>query len=364
MRVLQLGPYPPPHGGVQSNLVAIRTFLLRQGIPCAVINITRHRRPDADDVYYPESAAALLRLLLQLKYDIIHLHVGGMLSRRLLGLGLVCAQMPGSRSVLTFHSGGYPSTSEGKMLGPSSLAGFVLRRFDGVIGVNPEIIRFFERLGVAPTRARLIYPHSFLSEPQTSTALSEPLASFFTIHNPVLISVGLLEPEYDLPLQIEALGQVRQKFPDAGLLIIGSGSLEHDLRDRIRAQPYAQHILLCGDVPHASTMQAIARARVMLRTTLYDGDAVSVREALHVGTPVIASDNGMRPAGVRLMPKSDLSALLHAIDETLAQPAPRKHSSENDDSNLKAVFDFYIELTRGRLFSGKDPSDPGQIARD
>ncbi len=30
MRVLQLGPYPPPHGGVQSNLVAIRPGLYQE----------------------------------------------------------------------------------------------------------------------------------------------------------------------------------------------------------------------------------------------------------------------------------------------------------------------------------------------
>jgi glycogen(starch) synthase len=348
MRVLQLGPYPPPHGGVQSNLVAIRTFLLHQGIPCAVINITRHRKPASDNVYYPRTAFALMRLLPQLDYDIIHLHVGGMLSWRLLGLGLVCTLLPGSKSVMTFHSGGYPSTPEGKSIGQNSLAGFVLRRFDGVIGVNPEIISFLERLGVSSTRIRLIYPHSFLPEQQTSSALPEPLASFFATHNPVLISVGLLEPEYDLLLQIEALGQVRQKYPKGGLVMIGSGSLEQDLRCKIRGQPFAQHILLCGDVPHVATMQTISRAHVMLRTTLYDGDAVSVREALHVGTPVIASDNGMRPAGVRLIPKSDLPALLHAINESLAQPALRKEVSGHDDSNLKAVLDFYRELTHGK----------------
>ena len=27
MIILQMGPYPPPHGGVQTNLVAIRRYL-------------------------------------------------------------------------------------------------------------------------------------------------------------------------------------------------------------------------------------------------------------------------------------------------------------------------------------------------
>ena len=34
MRVVQLGPYPPPHGGVQTNLVAIREYLRRRGHAC------------------------------------------------------------------------------------------------------------------------------------------------------------------------------------------------------------------------------------------------------------------------------------------------------------------------------------------
>jgi len=345
MRVLQLGPYPPPHGGVQSNLVAIRTFLRRQNIPCAVINITRHRQADADDVYYPENAVQLLKLLLRLKYDVLHLHLGGMLTRRLLGLGLACTLQPGSISVMTFHSGGYPSTSEAQATGASSLAGFVLRRFNGLIGVNPEILKFFHRLGVPPEHTRLIYPHAFLAEQAPSGKLPEPLQSFFAQHNPVLISVGLLEPEYDLPLQIEAIGQVRKKFPMAGLVMIGSGSLEQDLRGRIAAQPDAAHILLTGDVPHASTMQAISQATLMLRTTLYDGDAVSVREALHLGTPVIATDNGMRPAGLHLVPISDLPALLQTIAQQLGkQSSLPRLSSRSDESNLQSILDFYEEL--------------------
>jgi glycosyltransferase involved in cell wall biosynthesis len=345
MRVLQLGPYPPPCGGVQSNLVAIRSFLRKRGIPCAVINITRHRKPDADQVYYPSSAFQLLWLLLRLRYDIIHLHIGGMLTRRLLRLGLVCTLMPGRKSVLSFHSGGYPSTPEGKSVQPHSLAGFVLRRFDRVIGVNPEIMEFLQRLGLSRDRTRLIYPYAFLADQEQSGSWPEAWNTFFDQHRPLLISVGLLEPEYELPLQIKVLGKVQENFPGAGLVIIGSGSLEEHLRRRIQEQPYAEHILLCGDVPHAATMQATARADVMLRTTLYDGDAVSVREGLHLGTPVIATDNGMRPAGVHLIPKSNLDTLRQAIEQTLAAaPASRPERAAPDESNLQAVLELYEEL--------------------
>jgi glycogen(starch) synthase len=348
MKVLVLGPYPPPHGGVQTNLVAIRSFLRKRGISCAVINITRHRKPDADEVYYPDGPAHLIQLLARLKYDVIHLHLGGMLTNRLLSLGLVCAGWPGAKSVMTFHSGGFPSTREGQALRRASFAGFVLRRFSGLIAVNDEIMRFFLKMGVPSQRARLISPYAFLPSEPSGSAFPPALTTFFDTHDPVLISVGLLEPEYDLPLQIKALPQIRERFSGAGLLLIGSGSLETDLRAQIHASSCAAHILLAGDVPHASTVHAISRARMMLRTTLYDGDALSVREALQLGTPVIATDNGMRPAGVNLMPKSNGQALLQNIEQVLQAPTDRKAPRAGDESNLQAVLDFYQDVIDGR----------------
>ncbi len=349
MRVLLLGPYPPPHGGVQTNLVAIRAFLIKNGVSCSVINITRHRKPDAEEVYYPESAVQLLALLARLPYDVLHLHIGGMLTNRLLALSLACTLRSGTKSVMTFHSGGFPSTPEGQALGPASFAGFVLRRFDGVIGVNEEIVSFLHNVGIRPQRVRCISPYAFLPKDLSPDLLPPHLAAFLETHDPILLSVGLLEPEYDLPLQIETLPLVRQKFPDAGLLLIGSGSLEASLRARIDASPSAQHILLAGDVPHAATMEAVSRSRLMLRTTLYDGDALSVREALQLGTPVIATDNGMRPAGVRLIPKSDSQALLRVIDEALQHAAEHKAPAVHDESNLQAVFDFYRALMDAKV---------------
>jgi glycosyltransferase involved in cell wall biosynthesis len=346
MRVLLLGPYPPPHGGVQTNLVAVHRLLLRRKIPSTVINLTRHRRPDSDHVYYPKTAFQVVRLLLKLRYDIAHMHIGGGLPTRLLGLGLLCSLRPGCKTVLTFHSGGYPSSPAGKAAHPHTFCGFVLRRFDRLIGVNRELINFFHRVGVSPERTRLIPPHSIPAlNGQLKRSLPEPLDDFFRCHQPVLIAVSGLERHYDLPLQIDALASVREKAPTAGLLIIGSGRLQPELRNRIQAKPYADHILMCGDLPHTTTLQAIARSDLMLRTTFYDGDAISVREALHLGTPVIATDNGMRPSGVRLIPPSNLSALRRAIEEALAAPpAHRPPQNGPDEQNVEAVLNLYREL--------------------
>ena len=348
MRVIQLGPFPPPHGGVQTNLAAIRDYLRANGHRAAVINITRHRKPEADEVFYPKSAGDTVRLLLRERAEILHLHIGGNLSNRLLALGLFCCLVPGRKAVLTFHSGGYPSSPEGRATTRGSLRASVMRRFDALIAVNEEIAGFFRQCGARPERIRVISPHS---APGPVAELPEPLRGFFAAHHPVLLSVGLLEPEYDLPLQIGVLSKVRERHPEAGLAMIGSGSLERDLRARVAATPYAGHLLLTGDVPHEGTLRAIRDCHALLRTTLYDGDALSVREALDMGTPVIATDNGMRPAGCKLIPVSDEAALGRAIEETLAAGRREAAPEPSGEVNLAAVLEVYRGLVERGLAS-------------
>jgi glycogen(starch) synthase len=262
---------------------------------------------------------------------------------RVLGLCLVCSLMP-AKTVLTLHAGGYASSPQGRRARAWGLTGFVLRRFDRVIGVNQEMLGLFERLGLARHKIRLIAPYVLPSQ-LPEAELPESLARFVEAHRPLLVTVGLLEPEYDLPQQIGILGRVRKRFPGAGLAIIGSGSLEDDLRRLIEAQPWAGHIALCGDVEHAATLRAMATADVVLRTTLHDGDSVAVREALHLGKAVVATDDRMRPPGTILIPTRDPDALCRAIEQCLAAPGgPAAASSESTPDQIAAVLALYEEL--------------------
>jgi len=343
MTVLQLGPYPPPHGGVQTNIVAIREHLRRRGFGAPVINLTRHRAEEADEVYYPHSAKQVIGLLTSLPSDIIHLHIGGRLTGRLLALCLVCTLLPGKRVVLTFHSGGYPSWQRGRRMAPFSFRNFVLRRLDAIIAVNTEIADLFRRLGVAPSRISVRCPYTPVAVPGHEP-LAEPLRTFCESHHPLLTTVGLLEPEYDLALQVRALAGIRRDFPNAGLVIIGSGGLEPELRRIIAEDPAGGDALLCGDVPHQTTVTVIARSDAFLRTTLYDGDSISVREALQLGVPVIATDNGMRPEGVHLIPASNPEALLTAVRAVLRGSAPKTGSPSTASDDLDDLVDLYQSL--------------------
>src|SRR5262249_49089453 len=87
---------------------------------------------------------------------------------------------------------------------------------------------------------------------------------------------------------------------------------------------------------------------LLLRTTLYDGDSVSVREALYLGTPVIATDNGMRPAGVHLIPAQDRGRLRDSILKLMTSPQAPRAAAGDGQENIRAVVEFYGEAVSGQ----------------
>ena len=343
MHVLQLGPYPPPEGGINRNILAIRDELRKDGHRCSVIATSRSTEmSDEPDVYHPRSAIALLRLLLMVKFDILHLLVGGDVSTRVLALVALCGVLGRGRNVFTLHSGGYPTSAAGIMARKMSIRGFLFRRYQRLIAVNELIAGVFERYGVEKRRIRVIFPFVHRS-PDPSIEIPEAIKRFSQHHSPFLLTVGLLEDEYDLFMQIDEMERVLEKFPEAGLMIIGSGSLEPRLRAAIAVKAYADRVLLAGDVEHSVTLNLINDADILLRTTLFDGDAISVREALFLDTPVIATDNGMRPEGVRIIPVHDAKALVDEIANWTKRETGKPVRAE-DNSNIVRVVELYREI--------------------
>jgi glycosyltransferase involved in cell wall biosynthesis len=341
MQILQFGVFPPPEGGVQTNVKDIRDYLRARSIRNSVIHLSRHRRQDSDDVFYPKTPLAVMRASLSIPADIWHFHLGGNLNRALLGLYCFGTSVPGKKTVLTFHSGGYPSSSEGRR--SKLLRDIIFRRFDRVVAVNQEMVEMFVRLGVKREKVQLILPYALPSQPPPAQ-IPPVIAEFMERHSPLLVAVCGLEPEYDIALQIEAMAGILDRLPSSGLVVLGGGSLEGQLRAHIASKPYSNSILLCGDVPRVATLNIMTRSDVFLRTTWYDGDAISVREALQFDVPVIASDNGMRPARVTLIPPRDLSALVRAATTLLAAPKLPRCAKPANFENLDRLLDLYREL--------------------
>jgi glycosyltransferase involved in cell wall biosynthesis len=341
MQILQFGVFPPPEGGVQTNVKDIRDYLRARNIRSGVIHLSRHRQRDADDVFYPKTPLAVVRSAMAFPAEIWHFHLGGSLTKALLGLYTVGTSVPGKRKILTFHSGGYPSSPDAHR--PHPLRDFVFRRFDRIIAVNEEIEQMFLRLGVSREKIKIIPPFGLPSQP-APVDIPLPIARFMQLHSSILLSVCGLEPEYDIALQIDAMEDVLRRFPDTGLIVAGGGSLENTLRQHLAAKTYADSVILFGNVPREVNLNLMTRSDAVLRTTWYDGDAISVREALQFDVPVIASDNGMRPPGVILIPARNRQALVESIFSVLETPRQPRSPKPATFENLQRILELYREL--------------------
>lgn len=344
MHVLQLGPYPPPEGGISRNMLAIRDELIKNGHECSIIATAKSSeiKPEPN-VYHPRTPSEFIKLLKSLKYDILHVHHGGELPFRVFVFLTICVFFGRGKSILTFHSGGY-AVKNIKTANYFSRDGFIFRQFRKIIAVNSLMVEMFEKFGVKKERIEMIFPF-ILKNPDKSVEIPNKLKEFAEKHSPFLLAVCLLEDTYDLFLQIDALEKVLEKLPNTGLMIVGSGSLETDLKSAIASKSYADRIFLAGNVENKITLHLIKKADILLRTTKFDGDAIAIREALFLETNVIATDNKMRPEGVHLIPIHDENALAEKIIEVAEKGKFPRTEKADDTSNIEAVLKVYEEIS-------------------
>ncbi len=344
MRVLQLGAIPPPHGGVQANMSAITERLRHFGHAARSIAISRSSEiSDSPDEFHPQNGWQLFSLLFAQRADIVHLHVGGDFTLRLAALAFVCGILPGKKSVLTFHSGGFADSILGKAAKPFSLRGFAVRRLDKIIVVNEEMRELFERYGASKNKIALVAPF-LLRRPKANAKVPAHLRDFVESHCPLLFTASWLEPHYDVRLQIEVLELLKPDFPNIGLLVAGSGHQAAELELLAASKSFASSVLLAGDVKHETVLHLIERADVLLRTTHFDGDAISIREAVFLGTPVVATDNKMRPDNLFLFDIGDISGLRAAIVKALKAGKTRAPETADGWKNIDRVLQIYQEL--------------------
>ncbi len=344
IHVLQLGPYPPPEGGVSRNMLSIRDQLLSEGDECTIITTTKGDVvPGEKNVHRPRSVFTLLKLLASLRFDILHLHVGGELSSRVIGLAAASSFFGRGRSVLTLHSGAFPDSKAGRSAKPNSLTGFVFRRFRRIIAVNDRIADVFRRYGVREDSLFVIRPFA-LKQPDENIVVPPEIENFYASHSPVLLSVGGLETDYDPIFQVSAMKDILADFPDAGLVLVGSGSMLDEVESIKTESGYGSNILIAGNVEHAVTLKLIGDADILLRTTFFDGDAIAVREALFLGTPVIATDNKMRPEGVHLINIGNSAGLVRQIKNVFPAKAESHQNRDADTDNIREVIALYKNI--------------------
>ena len=128
----------------------------------------------------------------------------------------------------------------------------------------------------------------------------------------MILWVGRFEAEKNPLAAVEVLQKVRQAGVDAGLILLGAGSLEPQLRKAAEGLP----VEFPGWQPSA---EYLPFADVVLSTSLHESYGASIVEALAAGVPVVAPDVGVaREAGATIAVRQSLG---QATIDTLSSGA-------------------------------------------
>ncbi len=149
---------------------------------------------------------------------------------------------------------------------------------------------------------------------------------------PLIGTVARLEPQKGLDTLIDAVALMRERLPDLRCVLVGTGALEHTLRDHARARGVADHVIFAGtrkDIP-----AVLSALDVFVLPSRFEGLSLALLEAMAAGTPVVATPVSGTVEVVKegetglLAPVGDAVVLAERIEALLEQPGLARRLSE------------------------------------
>jgi glycosyltransferase involved in cell wall biosynthesis len=328
-KILQIGNYPPPVCGWAMQTKALVEEIRRRGNVCCVFNLNENRKKRSNEYIDVQNGFDYLAKLIRFAMSgyRFQVHVNGQSGPGYM-LALIAAivgKLAGRPVVLSWR-GGLQQKYFPQRKGWSYWVFRLLFRLAGQISCNNEAVRqAIEQYGIARARIAVIPGFSKQNLAFQPLPFAREIEAFLESRHPVFFCYVSFRPEYRLPVLREAMLRFRQGHPEAGFIWLGFPSKELPAVNEFVAAwpaPERQSLLLLGNVTHDEFLTLLTRCFAYIRTPLCDGVAASVLESLALGIPVVASENGHRPANVttyREGDAADLCAKLISLTESYDQ---------------------------------------------
>lgn len=252
------------------------------------------------------------------KADIVHIHSGTWLLRAI--HIFICKILLRNKVIVTIHR-------DPNIEPHTGLTKWLLKRCDCAILVNKEGFNTMKSEG----KCNYVLQPAFLPPDMDGEAqLPEMIinwiekakrneGAFLMCSNAWNLVMHDGQDLYGLDMCIDALIKLKNNQEKQYYLIfvVASNTEQQErmigYRKQIAANELEENVLL-WEQP-ASFVRLLQQCDLVLRTTNTDGDAISIRESLHFGKPVIASDVVKRPEGVVLFKTRDVEDLTNKIIE-------------------------------------------------
>jgi glycosyltransferase involved in cell wall biosynthesis len=234
-----------------------------------------------------------------------------------------CGLLSGARSraalVATCHNWTNATTSLRRY---AELDRLVLRRFDRVVCVSPEVQQLIVQAGLAASRTCVISNGIDVCRFAMAAPTLERAA------DTVMIGlVGRLVPEKGFDLALTAASEFLKRHPEAHVVLAGDGPARHELQTLASRVGLNDRVSFLGA---RADMPGVYRSLdVMVLPSLNEGMPMTVLEAMAAGVPVIATRVGALPDVIHhgenglLFEPGDAQAFRDAIEHLLSHPGER-----------------------------------------
>lgn len=110
---------------------------------------------------------------------------------------------------------------------------------------------------------------------------------------PLVVAVGTIRPQKDLPALVRAFAIVREHVPDAHLAIVGDGPARAELEAAIEAAGMGDAVHLLG--VRTDALRYVAAADVAVNASRFEGASLAILEYMALGRPIVATAVGGTP---------------------------------------------------------------------
>jgi glycosyltransferase involved in cell wall biosynthesis len=326
--------------------------LRRNGCICEVLKINENRKMRSAEYVDVQDGLDYLQKIVRfaIRGYRFHMHLNGESPKGyiLAFLALLVGRISCRPGLLTFH-GGFPQTYFPRSR--FTLIGFAFKMLfhcaRGIRCDSNEIKRAIEGYGITPVKVTAISAFSSQYLNFSHSELAEETKEFLASHHPVFFCYVSFRPEYRLEVLREAMKLVRISLPQAGFIWLGfpdrevppAGDWVHSW-----AQEEQKSLLLLGNLDHDTFLTLLQRCFAYIRTPACDGVSASVLEALAMGVPIVASENGRRPPGVLTYQQDDAAELRSKLLEIVKQyeQAPRVPTGISSEDNVQRIVDWLL----------------------
>jgi glycosyltransferase involved in cell wall biosynthesis len=315
MKVINVGVYPPPYGGVSVHLQRLLAYLKAHGQDSLIIDISSSPKDQPGVINY-EWRAAIWFLLTSARRSIIHFHNFSV--KNTFFFFLISFR---HKTMLSFHNERFISELNSHHPFWKSLAIFFLGRVDCFVVDNRHckelansILKNEQRIAIIP---EFIPPLNIPPLDQAAVVRLRENCKYLLSSNAFQITFHNNQDLYGLDLLVELVNRlVNHDHLDVGMAFllpnIGNMAYYEEINRRIAQAGLTQRFCFIT-TPVEEAVSVWQASDIVLRATLTDGNSLTVLESLSIKVPVIASDCSERPEGTILFKTGDVDDLCEKV---------------------------------------------------